>query len=367
MRWCPQPAWAVLAGAVLAVAGCAATADHGSSIPQARQPAPSSTPQSSQASQPGRAQAPDPQLGIDLDYYVDSPAASVPAIAAADVAYVKSLHANSLSVSFPFFMHGPDAVTVYGSTRTPTPAQLGLLATTAEKAGLYVSIRPLLDEKSLHYPGGRTKWTPISMAAWFASYEHFLRPYAQMAQREHIPEMFTGVEFNEFLHSPYWSRLDAYLRRYYHGTLAYSDSRNWELPTQRTNTQGVVQEVDAYKPVRLPSSASVAALTRAWDAYLGHGLHHITISELGITAQDGAYYQPYSVQSFGGRLDPSIQVRWFTAACNAAARYGDGLYFWSINFDNQFGVPPSPAYPAAFIDSPGAGAIAACFRRRDGA
>jgi hypothetical protein len=375
VRWTRLLTSALLAGAVVAPAGCAIAPGHTSGVAQVTQSAaathsaraahsaPSAGARSPKGSRSGQQPAPDPQLGIDLDYYLDSPARSVPAIAAADVAYVRSLHANALSVSFPFFMHGPDATTVYGSARTPTPAELAVLVSDAEKAGLYVSIRPLLDEKSLHYPGGRTKWTPVDMAAWFASYEAFLQPYAQMAEREHVPEMFTGVEFNEFLHSAYWGRLDAYLRRYYHGTLAYSDSRNWELPSAWTDSHGVIQEVDAYKPIRLPPNASIATLTRKWDGYLGHGLHHITISELGISAQDGAYYQPYSVQWFRGTLDPEIQVRWFTAACNAAARYGDGLYFWSINFANQFAVPPGPAYPAAFIDSPGAQAIAACFQR----
>jgi hypothetical protein len=303
------------------------------------------------------------QLGIDLDYYVYSPAQNVAANAAADVGYVKSLHANALSVSFPFFMHGPQTNSVYASGQTPTPADLAVVAQDAERAGLYFSIRPLLDEKSLNYPGGRTKWTPDNMAKWFASYEQFLRPYAQMAQMVHIPEMFTGVEFNKFLYSPYWARLDAYLRRYYHGTLGYSDSRNWELPRTRVNKAGVVQEIDAYKPLRLPDTASVATLTKAWDTYLGSGLHGITISEMGITAQDGAYHKPYSVQWFGAPLVPMIQVRWFTAACNAVARYGDGLYIWSLSFQEQFNQPPGPSDPASFVDSAGANAIAACFQR----
>jgi hypothetical protein len=90
------------------------------------------------------------------------------------VQYVLSLHANAISVSFPFYMTGKDVAGVYASDETPSPGQVALLARDAEQAGLYVSIRPLLDEKSLG--SSRTGLRPRHLAAWFASYQQFLLP-----------------------------------------------------------------------------------------------------------------------------------------------------------------------------------------------
>jgi hypothetical protein len=344
---------AVAAAAI--VAGCAAASHAGALQP----PSPTALARADRTPAPRNVRMPGRQLGIDVDFY-NYPGLNVAQGAKADVAYIKQLHGNAISISFPFFMNGPRASSVHGTAATPSPAELATVAQYAEHAGLYVSIRPLLDEKSLNYPGGRTHWTPRNQARWFASYENFLRPYAQMAQRAKIPEMFTGVEFNMFPNSRYWSKLAAYLRRYYHGTLAYATVP--KLPTRRTES-GVVQMLDAYKPMPLPDSASIAALTRSWDIYLGSGLHGIVISELGISAQHGAYAIPYATQWFGKPLVPVIQVRWFTAACNAAVRYHDGMYFWSIGIAQQFNVPPGQSDPASFVDSPGARAIGACFKR----
>ena len=63
---------------------------------------------------------------------------------------------------------------MYASAATPTPSQLAVLIHDAEQAGLYVSLRPLLDEHKLREPRGA--WAPGDPAAWFASYQHFLQP-----------------------------------------------------------------------------------------------------------------------------------------------------------------------------------------------
>src|SRR6185437_15432424 len=90
------------------------------------------------------------QRGIDIDAYT-YPGQNIAQAAAADVAYIKHLHANAVSVSFPFFMSGPASSRVYGTGATPTPRALAVLVSAARRAGLYVSIRPLLDETNLGY------------------------------------------------------------------------------------------------------------------------------------------------------------------------------------------------------------------------
>jgi hypothetical protein len=347
------------------IAGCAAT----SHLAAVQPPRPRVTP--SVVSQPAVAtvawaRKPGRQLGIDVDYYVYSPAQDVSGIASAEVAYVKSVHANALSVSFPFFTNGWSGSTVYGNGETPTPADLAIFARAAKRAGLYFSIRPLMDESSLHHNGARvsrTKWVPAHPAAWFASYQRFLRPYARMAEQQRIPEFFTGAEFDKFGSSPYWAKLDSYLRRYYHGALAYAN--NWEIAIPRAvDRHQVAQTADAYPPMSAASSASVATLTGKWGRYLKGKGRGVVISEIGIAAQAGAYAKPFRLRWTGEPLDAAIQVRWFTAACNAMVNvHGGGIYFWSLNFGQQLNSPPTAADPTAFVDGPGAGAISACFKR----
>ncbi len=358
---------AVVAAAAATVAGCAA-ASHLATVQPPRPTSAAGVPQATPipaivGKLPAWAGKPARQLGIDVDFYVYAPGEDVSGIAAADVAYARSLHANSLSVSFPFFTDGWRGDTVYGNGETPSPADLAIVAAAADRAGLYFSIRPLMDESSLHHKGGRTKWTPTHPAAWFASYEQFLKPYAEMAQGEHIPEFFTGAEFDRFNSSPYWAKLDAYLRRYYHGALAYAN--NWDIPIAKTvNTEQVTQTVDAYPPTSISSGASVAALTVKWDRYLSHKARGVVISEIGIAAQAGAYDRPFRLVWGGESLDPAIQERWFTAGCDSMVNeHGGGIYFWSVSFGQSLDSPPTLANPTAFVDGPGASAIAACFTR----
>jgi hypothetical protein len=299
------------------------------------------------------------QRGVDIDLYL-FPGTDAVAAARADVQYILSLHANAVSVSIPFFMAGKNAPGVYASSETPSPALVALLARDAEQAGLYVSIRPLLYEKSLGT--SRTAWIPADPAAWFASYQQFLLPYAEMAQRDHIPELLVGAEFDKFGASPRWTVLDRALQRVYHGRLAYA--RNWDV--RRSQGGPVTQVVDSYPPFpQLPASASVATLTHAWESYDRLFPAGTVESEVGIAAVRGAYARPWMVQWPGKTIDPAIQALWFTAACRAAqASDLGGIYFWALGFGRSSG--PTVAQSAAWAHSPGSGAIAACFQKLEG-
>jgi hypothetical protein len=345
----------------VAIAGCATAsrAATGQRAPQAAIPVGGST-----VRLPGAARwatPPKRQRGLDMDFY-SGPGLNVAASALADVNYVKSLHGNALSISFPFFMHGWNANGVYTTNRTPSPAQLGLVAKAAQRAGIYMSIRPLLDESSLHHAGGRTHWAPRHAAAWFASYEKFLKPYAQIAQKDHIGEFIIGVEFDKINGSPYWRKVASYVRKYYHGIVGYSD--NWDIAIpRRVSSYGVVQTLDAYPPMKLAPTASVATITRSWDSYLATKARGIVVSEIGIAAQRGAYTKPFRLRWSGEPLDPVIQERWFTGACDAVAKEKDaGIYFWSINLAQVFNAPPVVSDPTQFVDGGGASAISACFK-----
>jgi len=300
-------------------------------------------------------QAPSFQRGVDIDLYI-FPGTNAMAAARADVQYAESLHANAVSFTFPFFMAGQNAQGVYTSSETPSPDEIAQLAKFAQQAGLYVSIRPLLDESSLGV--SRTGWKPRDLTAWFASYRQFLLPYAEMAERQHIPELIVGAEFDEFGFSSGWAGLDRALESVYQGQLGFS--RNWTV----NGSQGgpVSQLVDAYPSFReLSPGSSLAAITGAWESYDRQLPAGAVESEVGIAAVDGAYARPWTLNwPAGTTIDPGIQALWFTAACRAAKATGlRGLYFWSLGLGPPSG--PTLAQAGAWSNSPGSSSISACF------
>jgi hypothetical protein len=327
-------------GAVLAVlvAGCAA-AGHLKMLD------PPATP----ASRPLPSTAP-MQLGVDIDAYT-YPGQNIGAAAEQDIAYVRGLHANAVSISFPFFMSGGLANSVHASPATPSPAQLAVVVEDAQEAGLFVSIRPLLDETNLGV--ARTRFRPADPARWFASYLKFLRPYVAMAQRTGVSEVYVGVELSRFPKSPYWNWLDTRLRRVYYGALGYSN--NWGgLHFTGSGGSSVRESVDAYRPI----SGSLTAGWTAFDRALPAGT---VITEVGIAAVRGAYRLPYHYKWHVTRLDQSVQARWFTAACRAAAAtHLGGIYFWSIGLGVQ-PTGPTLSNQLAWAGGQGARAISACF------
>jgi Glycoside Hydrolase Family 113 len=315
-------------------------------------------PRSVPPTSPGVPAAPAPvrpamQLGVDIDAYT-YPGQDVAAAARADIAYVRSLHANAVSISFPFFMTGPAASSVYASTRTPTPAQLAVIAQTAVRAGLYVSIRPLLDEGNLGR--ARAKWAPRDPARWFASYQKFLLPYAAAAQRSGVSELIVGTEFTKFAASPRWNGLDAALRHGFRGTLTFA-SNWWGYPKTFTGNggQGVQAGVDAYPPIPIPLAAGWTAYDRALPAGMVE-------TEVGIAAAPGAFRSPWRHRWPGAPVDQSVQARWFSAACRAAAAtHLAGIYFWSISLSNKPATGPTPGSQLSWAGGQGAQAISRCF------
>jgi hypothetical protein len=292
------------------------------------------------------------QLGIDVDAYT-YPRQDFSAAAAAVVTYAKSLNANSLAISFPVFMTNRSTSAVFATPKTPTPAELGLFTTDAERAGLYVSLRPLLSEYQIG--GNRTTWRPVDMPAWFASYQRLLLPYARMAQADRVGMFFVGAEFSQFGSSPLWNGLDQALAKVFHGRLAYSNNGSGQL-TRSTGGQYTFKTVDAYPPINPP-------FLSGWSAYDRTLPTGTILTEVGIAAWDGAWRAPWQHRLQQQRFDPQVQADWFAAACQAARATGlGGIYFWTLGLQVKF-PKTTPEQPGAWAHSVGATAIAGCFGR----
>ena len=290
------------------------------------------------------------QRGIDVDAYT-YPKQDFSFAAAAVVAYALQLHANSLSISFPFFMSNRQSSTVFASPRTPTPTELGLFIADAERAGLYVSLRPLLSEYQIG--GNRTSFRPVHMSAWFASYRRFLLPYAQMAQTTKVGMFIVGAEFSNFGRTPQWNHLDRALMKVFHGRLAYSNNGTVHL-SGSTGGRFATKTVDAYPSMN-------RYLLHGWKAFDRKLPRGTIISELGISAFIGAWRAPWEHKPTNKPLDPRVQVRWFRAACQAAKATGlHGIYFWALPLGAKFPTT-TQATPGAWARSVGAVAISRCF------
>ena len=338
---------AMLAAMTVLVGGCTAAAHlkvpQPPSAPSSSSPSSLSLPRGVPALPPATAF----QRGIDVDFYT-YPGQNVAAAAAVTVSYARSLHANAIAISFPFFMTSRHAAGVYATAATPTPGQLATVIIAARRAGMQVTLRPLLDENAL----GRSRvgLLPVNQAAWFASYQRFLIPYLVMAQQLQVSQFITGAELTRFSGSRRWDELDASVRRIYHGQLGCSDN----LRFRHGGCGTAAQLVDAYQPLHPP----LAAAWRSYDATFPRGT---VLAEVGIAAAHGAWMKPWLINWPSSTLDPAMQAQWFTDACHAAtAAHLGGIYFWSLGLSVQQ-TGPTLAYQAQWAHSAGASAISRCF------
>lgn len=303
------------------------------------------------------------ELGAAVDLYT-YPGQDFTTATAAEITYLKALHANSFMVSFPFFISGRGGSTVFAKKSTPTPAQLSVLARAATKAGLFLTLRPLMDQTSIGE--SRASWKPRNQQAWFASYQKFLLPYARMAHRAGVARFYIGAEFSKFQGSRLWTPLDNAVRKVFKGTLVYANNGKGVHPG--IGGKGVQLSVDAYPNLGVGTNPSTARLTRAWKAYDRRLPARTVLSEVGISGVKGAFLSPWQHHWPHPKMDVSVQVRWFTAACRAAvaARSG-GLYFWAIGFGAPALVQKLDAqHQGAWENGPAEKAVAACYKRARG-
>jgi hypothetical protein len=354
VNWREKAAAGVAAGALLVV-GCTAAA-HLSALQPG--PVPSSGSAAVPSSLAREYRIPKIQLGVDVDAYT-YPGEDMAKAAQAVVKYVRSLHANAISVTFPFFMNGPHAATVTTRSSTPTPHMVEVFARIAEAHGLYVAFRPLLDEASIDH-GFRGNLQLSHPAEWFASYRRFLLSYAKVAQRAKVQEFVVGTELSTLYKSPRWYPLDAAMRRVYDGTLAFDSNWYGVSSLQGAGGKGLAEGVDAYPAI--PTHIS-----EGWKLY-DHRLPRGTVEmEVGIAAVRGASAAPFKHSWPGKPIDGKVQAEWFSAACHAAAEaHLGGIYFWSIGLGPTFAGPTAANSLNWGGGSPGSKAIADCFKSLSG-
>jgi hypothetical protein len=319
--------------------------------------------------EPRTASALTPRLGIDLvldgqDLLNDSQVA----IQALKVfQYIKSLHANSVSLNFPFFMTSSTSNSPERWNSTPSPARVAEITNIARKFRLSVLIRPYLSYSNLK-PPARSRIDPSDPPLWFANYWKFLQPYL-VAAKQSGAESFSIAMENASLLSDIkdWLPLVRKAKAVF-GDQIYYSSNHAPFETIPMTKFGY----DDYQPILLNSDAqaTVANLTVGFESNLttpGFPLQpaDTTLEELWIAAMSGAYRHPNDYEyPPGTRIERSIQANWFTAACNAFWHFHmPGIYFWAVYFEGFNPSENDTDNIGGWMNTASQKAIVACFSR----
>ncbi|MEU9332049.1 hypothetical protein AB0D49_02665 [Streptomyces sp. NPDC048290] len=288
-----------------------------------------------------------PQWGVQLYWEdnADHDLAYVQKQARLHADYLVSLHANSVSVSFPFVTGGRASTEISASAKTPPPDRMAAVLKIFHDAGLRTTVRPLLDEASLDVPAGdwRGNIEPSDRDAWFRSYEKFVGPYLKTAESEKTASFVIGTELNSMEGDERWDAVVERAETIYSGDVAYD--ANWDAYVQGPVSMPVSHlGVDAYFPVKVDDDASVQTLVDGWQEWLDKKatgpLPKITIAEAGIGAMDGAYKAPGDFYTKRD-VNPEVQANWYTAVCQVVQeRQMSGVYWWSIYFDDDPNTKP---------------------------
>ena len=274
---------------------------------------------------------------------------------------INSLHANAIAIVFPFYTPSLTANCVYANTinncnggpfsLSPSPTRLAVLILAAQKAGLHVLLRPLMDETDLS-PDWRGDIQPSSRTAWFASYEHdgalsvhgqngqgnWFHHLAQARQSGHDLAMVVGHHLGqEAVQRP------ARLRHELEGRPQRREGRG---PRGHLRGHGLLSGHHESHPFvdGGPAAFRVELLPR---------LHKSTGRRIQWRPSTRSASRPDVLQTpyiaVNGTFNPSIQANWFKAACDFyKAHKQSGIYFWGPNFTYNSGnlmTSPIPASP----------------------
>lgn len=285
-----------------------------------------------------------------------------------EVDQFKALGANSIALAFPLYMPSITSNDVYSRLRcgdpnyqTPPVDLLARIVGIAHDAGLQVLLRPLIDQEAF-FRESKNDWrgiiAPTHLDLWFRNYWTALRPYLVMAQASHVEHLAVATELDSIADVSNWTGLIERSRAIYKGDIVFDYS--WNSPEAKSWKAGTSRAVDTY-PNLLDASLSQtpAQLLGGWDQllrtsadYAIPSLHNVTIDEIDIAAQVGAY-QDSSSSAFPLDTHPfnqSVQVRWYTAACAFMKQHQmRGIYYWGVWMGGHRGsllTSPSSSHPS---------------------
>jgi hypothetical protein len=303
------------------------------------------------------------QLGVDVLFtYFKESASALRNQSQKDFSYIKSLGANSVSITFHLYVKGPKVNSVILGPDTPTPAALAAVIKSAESHHLAVEVRPLIDEVNPNLPW-RGEIAPTNVAKWIASYDSDLKPFLIASQTAAANEFVIAVELNQLNSNKAWTKtVIPFARRYYKGGLVFNVS--WGKPGL-VALPGTSFSVDTYPSIDVPDTATIAQLLAGWNKHLTVlpmpvSDSDVVIQEVGIAAQDHAYTKP-EISNWNTKYVPQIQANWFDVACDFFnSHHMEGIYFWALTFVRGPQTKTIGGLPTDF-QGLGTAAIKSCF------
>lgn len=279
----------------------------------------------------------------------------------------KTLHANAVSLNFPFWQASSISNDPMRQPMTSSPQRLMAITAIAHHYHLSVQWRPFLFESDLTYQT-HDSIKPTDPNLWLKNYWTFLQPYLEAANLAGASSFSIALELRTML--PYlsgWTNIVRRAKSLFNGQIFYSQQHLPQVSLPLT-----VRGYDAYQPIDLKTAKdlSVGALTGGFI----HNLHasemqqspsDLTLEEVSIPAVPYAYLRPSHFHYAPTvKMDRPVQVDWFKAACNTFYQlHLQGIYYYGIAFDRYTPNENQSASVYGWLGTASAAAIAQCFSR----
>jgi hypothetical protein len=262
-----------------------------------------------------------------------------------DMAEIRELGANAVSLNFNWFMETIDSPTVYAgvadrNNQTPDDTVLAQAINDAHAAGLKVMLFPTIYIMRLAPTEWRGRIQPADWDVWFNSYRALVLDLARLSERFGAEYLCIGVELLSTEHfNDRWRRLIADVRDVFAGKLLYSC--NWDAQRKHdwfhdldiiaTNAYWkLVDHNDPTEEELLARWDTIRAEMRAWRRWLKLPL---VVSEIGYRSTDGTTIAPWNYFA-EGRVDLDEQRLAYDAFFKA---WFDDDMFQGVYFYQWFG------------------------------
>jgi hypothetical protein len=305
-------------------------------------------------------------VGVDVEADSNYPVATARKYGRVAVAYIhNTLHAQALGIVWDFCDSSFRSSAVRRCAASLSAASVRAIVAEAGRAGLRVQLRPLIRVgPQAGWNDPRLSWEgfirPADRPAWFRSLLRAETPYLRILRDVPGSQFVVGTEPLYTADDPGWARLltkaQAICQCAVNMTSTGTKYSEGVMPPQAT------PGVDWYPHLNIPANAPQSAVTAAWEASLAKIpaslLAQTALDEVSIRGTAGAYRHPEE-WGIGGRPDPQVQARYFTAACQAVKRHHmRAVFFYKIPLEDN---PASPmGFPAFFVGNPGSAAIRNC-------
>jgi hypothetical protein len=321
------------------------------------------------------ARHPAPLLGVYVYSESDYALGQAKSDGAAVLGYIHSkLHAQVAGLMWDLCSPGFHSNVVHScatnagtGTGTMSPGDIAALGRIAKADGLQIQMRPIIrvGPPSI-WNDAKKSWEghirPRNQQMWFESLLAAELPYLKIAKADHVEQFVLTTELAGLQYSISWPWFLARAHAECGCQVSYSAQMTQYIQNAGSLPPTPALGTDLYASLSLPATASQARVTAGFEAYLStvpeSRLDRTSLDEVSIRATVGAYKHPANWNATGAS-DPQVQARYFTAACQAAAKYHlQALFFYFVPLNDDPAAPVS--YPAYFVNNAGSRAIHGC-------